>query len=97
MVQDGNPSQNSAAAKRPLACLRATKIDIPPQSPDLNPIENIFAFVRNKLFEQALVQQITQENFQQFSNCVRTLFSKIDIETMNNIIGLMPKRIHHVI
>ena len=96
-VQDGDPSQNSAAAKKAFARLRATKIDIPPRSPDLNPIENLFALVRTKLHQQALEQHIIRENVEEFSNRVITLFSRIDIQTINNIIGSMPTRIQEVI
>jgi len=50
-LQDGDPSQNSALAKKALECIKAKKLSIPPQSPDLNPIENVFHVheVKNKL------------------------------------------------
>ena len=43
-LQDGDPSQNSAAAKRAMTNCNCSMslIQIPPRSPDLNPIENFF-------------------------------------------------------
>ena len=41
-VQDGDPSQNSKAAKTALSKIGAVQFSIPPRSPDLNPIENVF-------------------------------------------------------
>ena len=40
--QDGDPSQNSAVARRALDEIGAMIFAIPPRSPDLNPIENFF-------------------------------------------------------
>lgn len=61
-LQDGVPSQNSRAAKRAMAncnCDRSL-IQIPPRSPDLNPIENYFHLVRRKLKENVLRLKIMQ-------------------------------------
>ena len=51
-LQDGDPRQNSAAAKRNLddgGC-KIILISIPPRSPDINPIENLFHLIQSKLF-----------------------------------------------
>ena len=44
-LQDGDPSQNSKAAHKALARSHSELLKIPPRSPDLNPIENIFHIV----------------------------------------------------
>ena len=41
-LQDGDPSQNSKAAREAMARCHSELLKIPPRSPDLNPIENIF-------------------------------------------------------
>ena len=41
-VQDGDPSQNSQLAIDALKRVKAKVFKIPPRSPDLNPIENVF-------------------------------------------------------
>lgn len=45
-VQDRDPSQNSAKAKKALKRVRAALFSIPPRSPDINPIESLFAYVK---------------------------------------------------
>ena len=47
-VQDGDPSQNSARAKRAMSRANAVLLSIPARSPDINRIENIFRLVSKK-------------------------------------------------
>ena len=44
-VQDGDPSQNSKAAKTALDKIGVVQFSIPPRNPDLNPIENVLNLV----------------------------------------------------
>ena len=46
MMQDGCPCQNSAPARRALDRMGVKILQIPARSPDLNPIENLFAQVK---------------------------------------------------
>ena len=48
MIQDGDPSQNSAEARTALQEIGAVIMKIPARSPDLNPIENLFSQVKVK-------------------------------------------------
>ena len=41
-VQDGDTSQNSALAKSAMLQANSTLLKLPPLSPDLHPIENLF-------------------------------------------------------
>ena len=66
-VQDGDPSQNSKLAKVSMEKCGAKLLAIPPRSPDLNPIENIFNNVRTQLAEDAMQNNIENETFEQFS------------------------------
>ena len=51
-------------------------IQIPPRSPDLNPIENFFHLVRCKLKSDALALNITKETLQEFkARIIRTIYS----------------------
>jgi len=50
-VQDGDPSQNSALAKSAMSWANSTLLKLPPRSPDLHPIENLFHIASNKLKE----------------------------------------------
>ena len=53
LLQDGCPVQNSKKARQALDTVGAIKFRIPPRSPDFNPIENIFNFVKSELRTQA--------------------------------------------
>ena len=59
-IQDGDPSHNSAVARRSLKQMNAQLISIPPRSPDVNPIENIFHIVKKKLDDDAFTPSHTQ-------------------------------------
>ena len=96
-VQDGDPSQNSALAKSAMSRANSTLLKLPPRSPDLHPIENLFHIASNKLKEQAVSQNITKESFEQFKQrAVNTMYS-IRIETVNNLIESMNARLNDVI
>ena len=62
-IQDGDPSQNSAVARRSFKKMNAQLISIPPRSPDVNPIENIFHIVKKKLDDDALRCRIHREDY----------------------------------
>ncbi|KXJ19771.1 hypothetical protein AC249_AIPGENE21540 [Exaiptasia diaphana] len=65
-LQDGDPSQNCRGVKKAIKSQKAELFSIPPRSPDLNPIENLFHLVREQLDEQAIGQNITRETFDDF-------------------------------
>ena len=60
-LQDGDLSQNSTGVKKALRKLKAELLSIPPRSPDLNPMENLFNSVRWDLSQQGLSQNITMK------------------------------------
>ena len=66
-IQDGDPSQNSALATNAMQEVNAELLLIPPRSPDLNPIENIFKIVGDDLRKQALDHKIRSETFDEFT------------------------------
>lgn len=96
-IQDGDPSQNSAIANDAMKRVHCELIKIPPRSPDLNPIENIFKLVSDKLRKQALELHIQRETYQQFEDRVITTITSLPITTINNIIGSMSRRIKEII
>ena len=61
-VQDGDPWQNLALAKSAMSRADSTLLKLPPQSPVLHPIENLFHIASNKLKVQAVSQNITKES-----------------------------------
>ena len=96
-LQDGDPSQNSKKANTSLEKVGARKFAIPPRSPDMNPIENVFNYVKAELRSQALKQNITFENFDDFSNRVKQTLENVPTDYINKTIDTMNKRMDMVI
>lgn len=96
-IQDGVPCQNCAAAKKKFIETGANLLPIPPRSPDLNPIENLFHIVRIKLQNDALTHNITKETYDSFSQRVSDTIQSISVDSINNIISTMNKRIGMII
>ena len=72
-LQDGDPSQNSKAAKQALQAVGAAKFSIPPRSPDMNPIENVFNRVKDTLLHhQAIELQITFKDAEKHTALVKS-------------------------
>ena len=91
-MQDGDPSQNSKSACDAMARCHAELLKIPPQSPDLNPIENVFHIVSRKLQKDAIGQSITRESYQAFCNRVRRTIYDISHELIDKTIESMSTR-----
>ena len=78
--------QNSKVAKKAMQNINTIVMAIPAKSPDLNPIENIFAQVSMILQNQAMEQNITKEIFSEFSAKVKDTLIKFDREKINKVI-----------
>ena len=96
-LQDGDPSQNSAVARDAIYSIGAMKFAIPPRSPDLNPIENLFHLAKKQLHQDALDKNITFENWEDFVSRVNDTLLHLDIGIIDSTILSMEKRIALVI
>ena len=96
-LQDGDPSQNSCKARKAWDEEGARKFAIPPRSPDLNPIENVFHIVKKKLHEEALEYEIKRENFEEFSARVKRTLESVPVDIIDRTILSMNKRIDMVV
>ena len=92
VIKDGDPSQNSYAAKMALKGCDADLLSIPARSADINPIENLFHLVRRELDRQSLSGNITHETYEQFSSRLSKTFKLFPSESIDNIIESMDKR-----
>ena len=92
-IQDGDPSQNSKVARVAMREVNAELLPIPPRSPDLNPIENIFKLVGDRLRSDALRYGITRETFEAFQARVIATVRSIPEATINKTIEYMDHRI----
>ena len=81
--------QNSESVRQALNALKAKQLKIPPRSPDINPIENFFHSMTEKLRQQALKQNITHETFPEFSDRVTTTLKNFSITEINKTIESM--------
>ena len=96
-VQDSDPGQKSKAAKTALDKIGAVQFSILPRSPDLNPIENAFNLFEKELSSDAVKYSISKESYAEFVERVENTLLSNPIETIDNIIKSMPKRISQVI
>ena len=96
-IQDGDPSQNCAAAKASFVELNAQLLSIPPRSPDINPIENLFHLVRKELRKQAIREDIRQESYEEFSSRVIDTIKSTSVDVINKIIDTMDHRMDLII
>ena len=65
-IMDNCPCQTSKVTMKALEHIEAEMHVIPPRSPDLNPIENIFHIVKKELEGEAIRKHITVESFDEF-------------------------------
>ena len=96
-LQDGDPVQNSALAKRAFKDVGALVFSIPPRGPNLNPIENLFHLVSKQLEKDALEMKIKYEDFGQFSKRVKDTIMNFPKNTIDKIIESMNKRVVTII
>lgn len=96
-LQDNDPCQNSLAAKRALKNQKIRQIQIPPRSPDLNPIENIFNTVKKMLKREAIDKKIQKESFTEFTERVKRMFYKIPSDLIDKTISSLHERLNKIV
>lgn len=96
IIQDNCPRQNSKVAKKALWKIHAKLTKIPPRSPDINCIENLFAQVSKELHQQARDQKIFSESKDEFEARIMKTFLEFPVEKINKLIESMPKRIDEI-
>ena len=96
-LQDGDPSQNSKKATDAQEDVGAQQFSIPPRSPELNPIENVFSFVKKELRVQAIQHELQRESYEQFSLRVKATLYSTSTQLVNNIIESYGDRLSKII
>jgi len=92
-VQDNDPSQNCALAKKLFKKKKIKQLTIPARSPDINPIENLFNSIKVLIREEAIHKNITRETFDEFSDRVIQTLYRFPVDVINKTIESMNKRI----
>ena len=91
--QDNDPKHTSKKAKMWLENSGLKVMEWPPQSPDLNPIEQLWTYVKNRL-----------EEYENYPSSITELRERVDIEwgkipasVCQNLIESMPRRVQAVL
>ena len=90
-VQDGDPSQDSKAAKTAINNMGAVQFSIAPRSPDANPIKSAFTIVQKKLSSDEVKYSISKESYEKFVERFENTLLSHPIESLDNIIQSIPK------
>ena len=93
---DNDPSQTSKKSLSALSDIECELHEIPPHSPDLNPIENVFHLVK-KSFKREAINKKMRESFVEFRARVFRCFESLDVAMIDRTIESMPKRIEKII
>ncbi len=96
-VQDGDLSENSKMARNTMERMNSELFGIPPRSPDMNPIKNIFALVKKKLHKDAIRQDISVESMSEFHDRIIQAMNAIPIPVLNKTIESMYTRMQKII
>ena len=80
-----------------MQAVEATKFLVPPRSPDMNPIENLFNRVKDSLHHQAIERQITFEDAEKYAARVKSTLENTDISYINKTIESMKSRLLKII
>lgn len=89
---DNDPSQNRRIAKDILNEIGAEVVKIPPRSPDLNPIENLFHNVKRQMTKEALRERIEKEDFNDFRKRVLRTLANFSTSAIDSTIKPMHER-----
>ena len=77
--------------------IRAKLLSIPPRSPDINPIENLFHLIKRQLNNDAITRNMTKETFEEFAARVKHTIINFDKIQIDKIIKSMSKRIEMIV
>ena len=97
VLQDGDPVQTSKQAQLAYDQLKCSMFKIPPRSPDLNPIENIFHNVRRKLSRDVIERKIEKETFDEYATRVIETIRRTSVDLIDRTIASQRRRVESVI
>jgi len=91
--QDNDPKHTSKVAKKYLSNANFTVMDWPSQSPDLNPIENIWSHIKQRLRKRSTGPRSLSDIFE----FVKHEWEALDKDYLLTLIHSMPRRVELVI
>ena len=92
LMEDNTPVHNACASKAFLAKNSIRKLEWPAQSPDLNPIKNIWFILKSN------IQQIYQpQKVPEMHEALQQAWADFPTSTLDHLVESMPKRVSAVI
>jgi len=91
--QDGDPKHTAKIVKEWIGKQHFQLMEWPAQSPDLNPIENLWSIVKRRLAQY----HAAPTNMGDLWERVKTEWNRVPKEIINNLVESMPNRINQVI
>lgn len=89
--QDNDPKHTSRVAQSYFVENEIEMLDWPPQSPDLNPIEHLWAILDDK------IPLASRRNLSEFWKGIQTAWASIPEKTLQNLVESIPRRLQAVI
>ena len=91
LQEDNDPKHRSKISTTWKCSKSITTLNWPSQSPDLNPIENVWAFMKHKLKKNPV------DSVDSLVRRLRSIWSSISKEYAQNLVKSLPKRLETVI
>lgn len=88
---DNDPKHTANIVKSYLSNSSIQVLSWPPQSPDLNPIENLWKIVKERCKDRK------PKNLEEYSKILQTVWEGIEVQTLAKLVESMPKRCAEVI
>lgn len=90
-MQDGAPCHRATVVKEWLDMCAVPYLDWPPNSPDLNPIENLWSIMKRK------VQEVDTSSVAKLKAALSKLWEELPKELLENLADSFPNRLQEVI
>ena len=90
-LQDNDPKHKSTMIRDWFFTQGITLLDFPPYSPDMNPIENLWAVLKSMVYRSNI------NNLDGLWDAAQRCWQNIPNETLKDLIASMPRRVAAVI